>query len=151
MKKILIFICIGVVIGLVIIITCRPDEKDRVKKDIKALARAVEKEDKQAILLYIDSTYTDRRGSDFAQFTANIDDLLDMADTIKIHMSGLKINIDSTDAHDVFFASCSLNLKITAKYQGERALVYGGLVKPSPVQALFKKTGEHYRVYYAQY
>lgn len=151
MKKIIILVFIIVVIAIYIIVKCIPNEQTRVKHDLKAFAAAVEQENKLAMLLYIDETYTDNHANDFERFTANIDNLFDIAESIQIKMTGIKIIIDSTNTHNVIYASCSLGLKVFARYQGDRALVFGGLVKPNPVRALFKKTGEYYRVYYAEY
>ena len=151
MKKIIILIIIFVVILIYIVIKCRPNEKTRVKNDLKAFAAAVEKEDKSKMLLYIDRSYTDNHSHEYEQFVSNIDNLFDIADSIRIHMTGIKIMIDSTDAQNTVYASCSLGLKIFARYQGDRALVFGGLVKPNPVRAYFKKTSDVYRVYAAVY
>ncbi|MGB3340436.1 MAG: hypothetical protein WBB37_03030 [bacterium] len=151
MKKIIIPIIFIVVIMTYILMKCLPNEQTRVKHDLKAFAAAVEQENKHAALFYIDEAYTDNHTNDFERLTVNIDNLFDLADSIQINMTGLKIIIDSTNRHNVIFASCSLGLKIFARYQGDRALVFGGLVKPNPVRAYFKKTGEHYRVYYAVY
>ena len=151
MKKIIIPSIIAALVLIYIIIRCRPNEISRVKQDIKAFARAVEKEDKSRVLLYIDESYTDNYSHEYKQFTGNIDNLFDMADSIRIHMTGLKVTIDSTDAQDVIFASCSLGLKIFARYQGDRALVFGGLVKPNSVRAYFKKINDRYRIYKAIY
>jgi hypothetical protein len=151
MKKIVILALILVVIVIYIIIKCIPNEEDRVKQDLKAFTRAVEQEDKQKMLLYIDDAYSDNHSIEYQQFISNIDNLFDVAESIRIQITGLRVIIDSTNAQNVFFASCSLGLKVFALYQGDRALVFGGLVKPNPVRALFKKAGEHYRVYYAEY
>jgi hypothetical protein len=151
MKKIIIPIIFIVVIMTYILMKCLPNEQTRVRHDLKAFTAAVEQENKHEMLLYIDETYSDNHSTEFQQFTSNIDNLFDAAESIRIQITGLKIIIDSTNTYNVIFASCSLGLKIFARYQGDRALVFGGLVKPNPVRALFKKAGEHYRVYYAEY
>lgn len=151
MKKIIILVLIIIIVSIYIIVKCMPNERDRVKQDITAFTKAVEQENKPEMLLYIDKNYSDNHANEYQQFISNIDNLFDMADSIRIHITGLKIIIDSTDAQSIVFASCSLGLKVFAKYQGDRALVFGGLVKPNPVRALFKKINGHYRVYYAAY
>lgn len=151
MKKIIVLIIFAVAILIYIIIKCRPNEKTQVKNDLKAFAAAVEQEDKSKMLLYIDESYTDNHAHEYRQFISNIDNLFNIAESIQIHMTGTKVFIDSTNAQDMIFASCSLGLKIFARYQGDRALVFGGLVKPNPVRAYFKKVGGHYLVYYAVY
>jgi hypothetical protein len=72
-------------------------------------------------------------------------------DSIKVQMSGMKLNIDSTGNGDVVFASCSLGLRVLARFEGERVLAFGGIVHPASVRAFFKKSDGMYRAYYAQY
>jgi uncharacterized membrane protein YvbJ len=150
-KKIIILALVIIVTIILTIVKCMPKEQDRVRQDLEAFIKAVEQENKYEMLLYIDDTYTDNHSTEFQQFTSNIDNLFDIADSIQINITGLKITIDSINTHNDIFASCSLGLKIFARYQGDRALVFGGLVKPNPVRACFKKVGEHYQVYYAEY
>ena len=151
MKKKLLIIAIVIVIALYIMIKSMPNEKARIKQDINTFATAVEQENKRDVLLYIDKMYNDNHGMDYEVFVNNLANLFTTADTIRVKITGLKINIDSTNAQNVIFASCSLGLKIFARYQGDRALVFGGLIKPNTVRAYFKKAGERYRVYYAEY
>jgi hypothetical protein len=151
MKKIIVLALVIIIIAIYIIIKCIPNEEDQVKQDLKAFTTAVEQENKNEMLLYIDDAYSDNHSTEYQQFICNIDNLFDVAESIRIHITGLKVIIDSTNVQNVFFASCSLGLKVFALYQGDRALVFGGLVKPNPVRAYFKKAGEHYRVYYAEY
>jgi len=151
MKKIIVLGLVIIIITIYIIIRCIPNEEDRVKQDLKAFTRAVEQENKHEMMLYIDDAYSDNHSTEYQQFISNIDNLFDIAESIQIQITGLKVIIDTVNAKGVFFASCSLGLKVFALYQGDRALVFGGLVKPNPVRAYFKKTGEHYRVYYAEY
>jgi len=151
MKKKLILIAIVIVIALYIIIKSMPNEEARIKQDINAFAAAVEQENKRGVLLYIDETYLDNHGMDYEVLVNDLANLFNTADSIRVKITGLKINIDSTNAQNVIFASCSLGLKIFARYQGDRVLIFGGLVRPNPVRALFKKTAEHYRVCYAAY
>jgi len=151
MKKIVILALVVVVITIYIIVKCIPNEQDRVKQDLKAFTKAVEQESKHEMLFYIDETYSDNHSTEYQQFISNIDNLFDVAESIRIQITGLKIIIDSINSHNAIFASCSLGLKVFAVYQGDRALVFGGLVKPNSVLAYFKKSGEQYRVYYAVY
>jgi hypothetical protein len=51
----------------------------------------------------------------------------------------------------VTFASCSLGLRVLARYEGERVLVFGGVVHPTPVRAFFRKAGKNYILYHAIY
>lgn len=149
MKKIL-FIAIGVII-VIVIVKLIPNEKDRLKRDIKALRTAVEREEKMTVLQFIDETYLDRYNTSYEELVTSIDDFFRTFDSIKVVMSGLKVKIDSTDTKKTIFASCSLGLRILARYEGERALVFGGIIKPDPVRAFFKKSEEHYKIYSAEY
>jgi uncharacterized membrane protein YvbJ len=151
MKKKLILIAIIIFIAAYIIVKCLPNEQARVKQDINAFAKAVEQENKTVVLLYIDETYTDNHGMDYEVFVNNLAHLFNTADSIRVKITGLEINIDSIDAQNIIFASCSLGLKVFARYEGERTLVFGGFVKPNPVRAFFKKRGDHYKVYSAEY
>ena len=151
MKKKLLIIAVIIVIALYVMIKSLPNEKTRIKQDINTFATALEQENKRDVLLYIDESYEDNHGMDYEVFVNNLANLFTTADTIRVKITGLKIYIDSTNAQNVIFAGCSLVLKIFARYQGDRVLIFGGLVRPNPVRALFKKTGERYRVYYAEY
>lgn len=154
MKKKLSIIAIVIVIAAYIIIKCLPDEQARVKQDINAFAKAVEQENKRDVLSYIDERYIDNHAMDYEVFVNNLTNLFDTADSIRVKITGLEIDIDSTDVPNIIFASCSLGLKIFARYQGDRVLIFGGLVKPNPVRAFFKKTDEtnnHYKIYNAEY
>lgn len=151
MKKKIILIVIAIVIAIFILKTLIPNEKDCVKKSIESLKSAVEKEDKIETLKYIDETYKDRNNMTYEQLIMIIDNLSAQVDSIKISISSLKINIDSTDAQNTIFASCSLGLKIFARQAGDRVLVFGGIIKPAPVRAYFKKYEDHYKVYSAEY
>jgi uncharacterized membrane protein YvbJ len=153
-KKLVILIVVVIVIALYIIVKCLPNEQARVKQDIKAFAKAVEQENKRDVLSYIDEMYIDNHGVDYEVFVNNLAHFFNTADSIRVKITGLEINIDSTDAQNIIFASCSLGLKIFARYQGDRVLIFGGLVKPNPVRAFFKKPDEinnRYKVYTAEY
>ena len=87
----------------------------------------------------------------YATFVDIIDKLANEFDSIKVSMSGLKVFIDSTNQQGTIFAHCSLGLKLFARYQGDRTLLYGGIIKPASVKAWFKKVKEYYQVYDARY
>jgi hypothetical protein len=72
-------------------------------------------------------------------------------DSIKVQMSGLQLSIDSVTEENIVFASCSLGLRVTARYEGERMLAFGGIIKPNPVKGYFRKSGKYYMVYRAEY
>lgn len=149
MKKILL-IPIAIII-ITVIIRLIPTEKDYFKKDITSLKTAVEREDKITVLLYVDELYLDRYNTTYDELMRSMNDFFATFDSIRVVMSGLKVKIDSTDKEKTIFASCSLGLKVFARYEGERVLVFGGIIKPDPVRAFFKKSGEHYRIYTAEY
>lgn len=151
MKKKIIFIIIGVVVITIALIILLPTEKKRLKNDIKAFSDAVEKENKAEALKYIDVSYLDRRKMTYEMFANSMDNIFNQFDSINVIISGLKIEIDSIDDNKTIYASCSLGLKIFAKYEGDRALVYGGPVKPASVKALFKKSNKNYKVYCVEY
>ncbi len=149
MKKITLII-IGVVIAI-IIVKLIPNEKDRLKRNIYSLRDAVEREEKTVVLQYIDEAYLDPYNTAYEELITSIDDFFRAFDSIRVVMSGLKVKIDSTDAQKTVFASCSLGLRVFARYEGERVLVFGGIIKPDPIRAYFKKSEEHYRIYAAEY
>lgn len=116
-----------------------------------ALKNAVEREDKMSILEYLDDSYMDKHNIMYEQMVNAIDEFFLQVDSIQIFMSGMKISIDSVDGKNNTYASCSLGLKILANLGGEKVLVFGGIFKPEPVRASFKKIDKHYRIYYAEY
>lgn len=128
-----------------------PSEKKRFKQDVLSLKRAVEQENIQEILYYISPEYNDRHGTNFEAFAQTIETMTAEFDSLDVSISGLKVFIDSTNNQGTFYAHCSLGLKIFARYQGDRTLLYGGIVKPASIQAWFKKTAEQYQVYDAMY
>ncbi|MGQ9663918.1 MAG: hypothetical protein ACUVUH_01120 [bacterium] len=142
---ILIFIIIFIVVKLL------PDERKRLIRDINSLKYAVEKESKTMILNYIDKTYKDYNGVDYETLMSIIDELLATGDSINIMISGLKVTIDSVDKNRVCYASCSLGLRVIAKYENEKVLVYGGVIQPASVRAYFKRYKDVYQVYSAKY
>lgn len=130
---------------------CSPDEKNRVRNDIKDFKLAVEQKKSDEVLQYIAPDYSDPNGMTYDQFVDVINNMARQLDDIKITMKDLTIKIDSVAKNNTIFASCSLGLRITARHQEERVLLYGGLVKPMPVRAFFKKTKQTYQIYYAEY
>ena len=149
-KRILVILFSAVVLFIALLLLV-PTEKDRFKEDVKAFASAVEQEDIPVALYYISPDYKDGNGLIRESFTRIIENMAKEFEEIEVHMSGLKVFIDSTDAQGTFFAHCSLGLKLFAHYQGEKTLVYGGIVKPSSVQAWFKKSADQYQLYTAIY
>jgi hypothetical protein len=61
------------------------------------------------------------------------------------------VYIDSTSSTGTIFARCSLGLKVSGRYQETPVLFFGGIIKPSPVKAWFKKAENLYQVYDADY
>ena len=150
MKKIIIIIAI-IIAMFVIIKVFLPNEKKLVARDITSLKNAVEREDKMSIFEYLDDSYMDKHNITYEQMVNAIDEFFLQVDSIQIFMSGMKVWIDSTDSGNCIFASCSLGLKVLANLEGEKVFAFGGVLKPSPVRAWFKKTDKHYRIYYAEY
>ncbi len=139
------------VILIVIILRLLPDEKNILRRDIKAFKKAVEQEDRTAIFQYIDPYYEDEQGLDYEHLIAIIDGLLGNGDSLNIMLSGLRVKIDSVVEPKIIYASCSLGLRVIAKYENEKVLVYGGVIQPGSVRAYFRKQKDYYRVYRAKY
>jgi hypothetical protein len=153
MRKILIAAAIIIVTICVyfVIQALTLNETERATKDIRALAAAVEHEQRDAVLNYVDSTYLDQRSVSYTQFFTMIDEFFASLHNINVQIHNLQVTIDSVHTDTAFFASCSLGLRVTARHEDDRVLVFGGLVKPSPVRAYLKRTGAYYKVYDAQY
>ena len=149
MKKFLLII--PIIIILILIWLLYPTEERKMKNDIMELKRAVENENVENITKYIDPQYLDAAGMTHDEITELMLQFLAQVDLIKVQMSGLKLNIDSTNKENIIFASCSLGLRVLAKYEGERVLAYGGIVHPASVRGLFRKAEQNYRLYYAEY
>ncbi len=144
----------GLISGVIIIFLLKlflPDEPARVRRDIYRLKKAVEKEDITEVLKYVDDDYNDRYGNNYEKLVQNIGRFFNQADSIKVMFSGLRVTIDSINKENFVFASCSLGLRVLASYQGNRTLIFGGVIKPGPVKAFFKKTGDRYQLYGAVY
>ena len=149
MKKVL---PVVVVLAVVIVIwQVYPTEKKRLKSDISALKDAVEKEDTERVMEYIDPEYLDISGLAHSELVETISQFFAQVDSIWVQMRGMKLSIDSTGQDNTIFASCSLGLRVIARFEGDRVLAFGGIVKPGPVKAYFKKSDQHYRVYKAEY
>lgn len=130
---------------------CAPDEKKLVQKDITALKEAVEQKNADEALYYIARDYSDAAGLTYDRFVDIINNITTQFDDINISIKNLTVRIDSIKDDNTYFASCSLGLRVTARLQEERVLLYGGLVKPTPVRARVRKTDHHYQVYQAEY
>jgi len=149
-KKIIVFL---VFFALIVIIFSKFflfNEKNRLAVDINRLKNAVERENKTQVLIYLDETYHDQNDMTYQELINTIDDLFEAGDSIKILLSGMKIKIDSTTNNNIF-ASCSLGIKVFAKYEGENTILFGGIIKPASARGYFKKSGSHYRLYSAEY
>lgn len=153
MKKILIpaAVIIAILCVYFIIQAMTLSEEERAAKHIKALAAAVEQEQRDLILNYIDSTYLDHRSMNYTQFISMIDEFFVSLHSISVQIHNLEVTIDSVHADSAFFASCSLGLRVTARHEEDRVLVFGGLVKPTPVRTYLKKTDTYYKLYDAEY
>lgn len=135
---------------LFMIIKLLPDEKKNLIRDINALKNAVEKEDAGRVLNYLDKDYLDKHQLDFNGLKSTINEFLNAADSINIMMSGLKVWIDSS-SHNAIYAHCSLGLRVIAKYENEKVLVFGGVIQPASVKGYFRKQRENYKIYSAEY
>jgi hypothetical protein len=149
-KRILIILIIAAVL-FVVLMFLLPTEKGRFKRNIRSFQKAVEQENTHEALRYISAEYRDRNGMDHSTFAMIVQNLAAEFDSMNVSISGLKVFIDSTDDQGIIFASCSLGLRLFARYQGERTLLCGGIVKPASVRAWFKKTTDQYQVYDATY
>lgn len=148
MKKILL-LCVVVII--VAIWQLCPTEKCKFKRDIVRLERAAEAENADEIVNYIHPSYQDSSGMTYDEMLRVFTEFFSQVDSINIQMSGLKLSIDSLDKDHATLASCSLGLRVLARYEGERVLIFGGIVHPASVRAFFRKTGKNYMLYLAEY
>jgi len=152
MRKKLILIVIFIlafVIALVFLLS--HNEKRQIKQDVRSLKTAVENKNIDAAFQYISIDYHDLNHRDFESFSYSIKQLIDSFDSINIIVTGIKVRIDSVNSSKTVFAACSMGLKIFARYEREKTLVFGGIIKPASVQAYLKKSGRNYQIYYAQY
>lgn len=140
-----------IIVIIIIVWQVYPTEERKLKRDIKALADAFEAENTTEVVKYLDGAYTDLSGISYDEIGNTIEQFFAQVESIKVQMSGLKLSIDSTSEMDEIFASCSLGLRVVARFEGERVLAFGGIVHPASVRAFFRKSDGKYRVYYAQY
>ena len=149
-KQTVVISVIAVLIFAFIIIKNLPSEKKKVVRDIKVLAQNVEQEYWAAMVPYLDPAYADPKGLTYQALPLLFGGLFQEVDSIEVWLSRIKPRIDSTRG-PVVFASCSLDVKVIARAAGDPVLIYGEVIKPSPVRAYLKKFGDRYRVYSADY
>jgi hypothetical protein len=143
-----------VLAGLVIVAlvwVLYPTEERQLKAGIRALRRAVEREAMNEVIEYLDPAYEDAHGLTYAGVVPVIEQFFAGVDSIVVQMSGLKVTIDSVGRDKTVFASCSLGVRVVARFEGERVLAYGGIVRPGTVRARFRKIGSRYLIYRAEY
>ncbi len=150
MRPIQIVVIILFIILLFIIIKLVPNEKKNLIRDINKLKSAVEREDANTVIKYLDKGYLDKHNLNFDGLHSIINEFFSAADSINIMMSGLKVWIDST-LNNTIYAHCSLGLRVIAKYENEKVLVFGGVIQPASVKGYFRKQRESYKVYSADY
>jgi len=149
LKKQIVILVVAIV-SIFLIIKFIPDEKKRLANDIRILKKAVENEDRNGVLKYLDTQYKDRNNLTCEELKEIIKNFFKEVDSIKVTIADLKIKIDSVNTAKTVFASCSLGLRVFAKYERERVLVFGS-IKPASVRAWFKKGEANYKLYYAEY
>jgi len=150
MKKYAVITVIVLIITVIILLKCAPTEKDKVKRDIKALARNVQNESRAGTLLYLDPEYRDPTGLTYPELIDMLMNLYVEADSIHVVFSDMKVWIDSSRGTRAW-ARCSLGVKVWAKFGPDQSLVFGGVIKGAPLMAYLRKNGETYRVYSAIY
>jgi hypothetical protein len=150
MKKYVAIAAIVVIITVIILLKCLPNEKKNVVRDLKTLAKNVEQEDKPRVLDHFDPGYADSSGMNYENLSSLLDNLFKEADSIHVALSEFKVYLDSSRGSAVF-ARCSLGVRVWANYGSDKVLLFGGVIKPSPVLAYLTKTEETYRVYSASY
>jgi hypothetical protein len=150
MKK-AVWLILVVVVVVIIVWLWYPTEKRKLKSDILSMKKAVEVEYMDMIMEYIDLQYLDEKNLTHDEIVAVITQFFAEVDSIRVQMGGMELNIDSTGKEKTVFASCSLGVRVLARYEGERVLAYGGLVKPGTVRARFRRTDSKYKIYYAEY
>ncbi|MEO0184756.1 MAG: hypothetical protein ABIL20_03045 [candidate division WOR-3 bacterium] len=146
----ILLIIIVAILVMFIITKLLPDEKKNLVRDINNLKNAVEKEDAGTIVNYLDKDYLDKHQLDFEGLSSTISAFLGAADSIDIMTSGLKVWIDS-NSNNAIYAHCSLGLRVIAKYENEKVLVFGGVIQPASVKGYFRKQRENYKIYSADY
>jgi len=150
MKKTIWLILVVSVIAILVWVRY-PTEKRRLKSDIQSIRKAMENESADKVIEYIDFEYRDANNLSYDEIVAVITQFFAEVDSIKVQMGGMKMSIDSAGKEKGIFASCSLGVRVFARYEGERVLAYGGIVKPGTVRARFRKADDKYKIYYAEY
>jgi hypothetical protein len=150
MKKYVFVAAVVFAVALIFAIANRPTEKKRVVSDLKSFARAVEDENRLVTLSYIDPMYRDSSGMTYLDFTNYLMNLYAEAGSINVNLSGFKVFVDSVRGKQIW-VRCSLGVRVWANFGPDKALVFGGVIKPSPVLAYLKKSELTYRVYSAMY
>lgn len=150
MKK-TVWVILAVLVVAILVWIWYPTEKRRLKSDIHSIKKAMEKESADRVLEYIDSEYRDANNLNYAGIVDVLNQFFAGVDSIRVHMGGIEISIDSTGRDKTIFAGCSLGVRVFARYEGERVLAYGGIVKPGTVRARFRKADDKYKIYYAEY
>ena len=150
MKKKLLIVPVIIII-FIIVWLFYPTEERRMKNDIKNLKNAVENKSIAIVGTYLDIQYRDNNDLTREQLIETMGRFFAQVDSVNVQMKGLKVWIDSTAADNTIFGRCSLGVRVLARYEGERVLAFGGVIKPSTVRAWLKKTAGNYRVYSAEY
>ena len=151
MKKRIFLIALTIILCVAVIKLWPASEEERVKNDIEALKEAVEKKDTTLIFSYIDNSYMDKDFTNVEELETGINDFFAAFDSISILMGNIKVHIDSVDEQQIAYATCSFGLKVFAEYEGDKVILYGGIVKPAPAQVYLKKAEGHYKIYHAVY
>lgn len=128
-----------------------PTEARRLRSDILSLRRAVEDESVERVVEYLDLGYGDVHDLTYDEIVTVLERFFEEVDSIRVQTSNLEVSIDSAAGGGTVFARCSLGLRVVARYEGERVLAFGGLVKPSAVRAWFRKVDGKYKVYRTEY
>ncbi len=150
-KKTLLFILFIIIFIVAVIFILSPNEKRRIRHDLNALKTAVESKNINEALLYVSRDYYDQHHNDFESFSYSLQHLVDNFDSIKVTLTGIKVTVDSVDSSKIVFAACSMGMKVFARYENEKTLLFGGIVKPASVKAYFKKSNRNYQIYHARY
>ena len=149
MRKV--FVVIGILVMIIIIWRVYPTEEKRLRRDINTLKKAFENENAVVLAGHIDTSYQDAGGFSYSEIIETIEQFFAHMDSIRVQMNSLELSVDSVTDENIVFASCSLGLRVTARYEGERVLAFGGIIKPNPVKGYFRKSGQYYRIYKADY
>ena len=141
----------GVIVVAVVAWRFWPTEARKLRAEIRSLRRAVERESAPEVMARIDPAYADVHGLDRDGIAAVIEQFFAGVDSVSVQLSGLKVRVDSVGRDRTVFASCSLGVRVLARFEGERVLAFGGIVRPGTVRAWFRKAGPGYRIFRAEY